>query len=680
MSLTEYRYRGFGLNDGVNYFMGFADNASLDDRPEASVTFAQRGAQEPVITGFALTEATLNLNISIKANTPQDFASKLDALVRLFDTTDPTLYKLERRRPWEQYFRYLMVAPRALSPNRPERKVSITLYSTSRTWLSSDESIHINEALFGGPNNLLYAPAIVYDGFAPVEPIIEITALSAGSVGNRPIFSRPVEVWTNGAHKAVGYPILAVQGWNTTPEVGSGSTPGIRADGADITVTLARTGEEIPRWIAGTTASRRVWINPRSWPSYGKPWLNSKEEWGIGSFMQGLALKSTDTVAVVAAGEGNLDNFPQSGRMRVGSEIMIYAVAQYLNTERTSALLNLNRGVEGTVAQNHPTFTRAALPELLYINYGYSDDYQGLFAYDTSNWPRLDYNTSTNQEWVLTSEAATQDPYAWRMAEDMLAPVGISEKLVGDRPAGSPWPRLIATKPTPAGGIPFWTKHRYLAPNLPNGTRRVDAIRCVYAAAPIGAAGGVDVYLVKTVGNFGVRNQEGRRQLYHHFSDLTPETVDTGWVPTRNREEHGSHFSISLGYVPLTFGAVDVPVFTLQSIRYQMDSELAEWVSAGPLGANVLGRFPMQLWFRNQSDAANQGIFGLSTRLAVGETVTIDCGAMTITNTGPAIPLTDSSYTLPVWMRLLPGTNNIHFAAPPGAATYRLRVRWRTRY
>src|SRR4051794_37186685 len=126
--LTSFLWKGVELNNGTTYGIPLADQG-LDDPNSADATWAYRKGTVPVQTAHSIKEGVFTLNINIIARhgeTPAQYQAKIDQIRAIFDTRDPAFYQLQRKLPHEATYRYLSVAPREVSINRLERKVSIT--------------------------------------------------------------------------------------------------------------------------------------------------------------------------------------------------------------------------------------------------------------------------------------------------------------------------------------------------------------------------------------------------------------------------------------------------------------------------------------------------------------------------------------------------------------------------
>ena len=428
--LTSYRYRGVELNDDINYLVPLAE-LNLDDRQTAEENWVYRDAQTPLPTGITLREGVTVLNLYIRASSTADFNTKLNALYQLFDTRDPAYYRLERKFPHEQYYRYIEVAPRQFTVNRLERKVSITLYTPERAW-KDDTWNEQTWTLFNGPSRTIDV-SLTYDGFSPVEPVVEVKALTIGSDGPVPLYYRTVDVWTADTATVVGSPVLIASGWNVQSLI---SAEKMRSDSLDISVTLPD-GTALNRLVVGADTARRVWVKPAVWPRIPKVRLAES----ITNVASSITIRSLD-------GQSLTNYLPNSATIAIENEQITYTgftlVANYANGDQAVTLLNCQRGVGGTTAAGHgglPTM-RIKFRTQLRINYGYAPAYVNTYMLnDFSGWPLLDYEVSTNTSWVQTdanNRAATEgdQTLVWSVARDVQKAQSASEYTFGDIASG----------------------------------------------------------------------------------------------------------------------------------------------------------------------------------------------------------------------------------------------------
>lgn len=675
---TSLKYKNIELNDWLTYMVPLADQ-QLDDPNSTDASWAYRKSNTPVQTGISIKEGSFALNISIKAvygETPAQFEAKLNLLKQIFDTRDPAFYKLERKFPHEQYYRFLMVAPREVAINRIERKVSVTFQTADKTW--QDGQLHTATQLMFETAARTENMVITYNGLFPVEPVVKVQALTPGSDGPVPLYFREVTLYSVGAGAAgavTNNPVRLVTGWNNNTEVGAGK---MRADGLDISVTLPDT-TVLRRYVGGTQASRNIWINPQTWPYYAAGTLID----GPGA---GAPLDPPQSHRSLLAGDNvvyfsmlGVEAWPQTGKFMLDNEVIGWTNATVTYQDATSMqvkLGGLQRGQDGTAAADHVRFTPMKRPVTLRVNYGYAAGYAQVFYNDLNGWPLINYEQSTNNEWVQTDTYdpnPTNRPWSWRADVDP-KPVRAGEHIFSSpetQERQALWSSYFSGN--------YTDHHRLLIPTPGYATRMLDYIRLklTLKGGP-GAYPGITVKLMKLTRGYGTGYaNESVKELWSYTHNSSAEAaIDTGYVFTDQRWTQGTHYFLRLENAAPGAQTRSVRV---DEFRALLDTDYWMYYPiAGALGGERgpgTGEYPTNISWRNLSDPAQAAAFSLYTTQATGQQVTVDCAEHAVAG----MTLQECSYTQTTWLRLLPGNNTIQFGGPQGAGQMQVTLEWRER-
>lgn len=677
----SYLFKGVELNDGTNYSVPLADQA-LDNPNSADATWAYRKGNTPVQTSLAIKEGVFVLNINVLAvhgETGAQFEAKLNTLKKIFDTRDPQFYQLRRRLPHEQYYRFLLVAPREVAISRLERKVSVTFQTPDKTW--QDAELHsVTQTLFETAARSEDI-TITYNGLYPVEPVVRVTALTPGSEGPTPLYYREVTLYAVGSGVAgavVDNPVLLVDNWDTSALVAAGK---MRADGLDITVTLPDF-TPLRRYVCGTQSARKIWLLPQTWPY--QPAGTLIDGPGAGAPRDppqtARSLLATDTVMYVSM--NGIETPAQSGKMMLDDEVIAYSAATVTQTWQGGQQIRfdgLTRGADGTTPADHRRYTPMKRPVTLRVNYGYAPGYAQVFYNDLNGWPLIDYELSSNSQWRQTDTYdpnPSNRPYVWRADVDP-APLRDWESVIA-YPESHERQALYGTY--------LWQSansrvhHRLLLPTPRSGgygTRMLDFIRLLLTLqGGQGATPGITVKLCKLRRGYGSPYEEVTELWSYTHNSSAEATIDTGWVFTDQRWSQASHYFLRLEHA--------APGGQVRNVRVDEFDALLDydyWVyypiagALGPERGPGTGEYPTNLWWRNLSDPTATRDFTIYTTQATGQQVTLDCAEHAVTG----MTLQECSYIQTNWLRLLPGTNTIRFSGPQGAGQMQVTIEWRER-
>jgi hypothetical protein len=697
-SLTSYKFKNVELNDGTNYAIPLA-GTSFDDPNSVDASWAYRKGDIPSQTGVTIKEGVFSIPIHIIAATASSYAAKLKTLKTIFNTRDPQHYALSRKKPHESVYSTLMVSPSEMVEDPIERKVIVTMRTPDKAWLEptlQQSSI----TLFETAARTEYL-TINYTGTTPVEPIITIQCLTEGHDGPRPLYYHDIAIWTQGAQHIVGEPILLLSGWDTSPMVADSE---IRADGLDITVEFLD-GTSVPRYIAGTTSARKIWIQPTAWPMRFDVVLGAPPAWNPLADPADPMLTSSDTEMYVTVWPGaNPDastfttEFPTSQVVRIDDEWILYTGVVWLNTEKTLAkLTGLSRGYFGTTPADHYAFRRVLLPTVLRIRYGYPPPYENTLSKNNLyQWPLLDYELSTNQTWVQT---ATQTPYSgmtplyrygwgtWNKRSTATDKPYVGETITGmsiygeeafDRAAkqklvghntgndwtvtGHGWARLSLRFVASGGRRGRMFSYIKFHPKLLTSAGKTITCRAKVVRDNFGQY---------ALGNGQWISIEEQEQLWvQNHTGATQTQYDSGWLYTGMWSKEVEAFCIEIDHCPAGTGPTDNLV--LDKVEYLMDYEYAGWPVVGNLGPQQGGTQIALTAIKNTSDTQTATNFTMNTAMAPDDVVTIDCSLRTVTGA----LLKETAYRNPTWLRLIPGSNVIQFSGSPSVGQVLVTVKW----
>jgi hypothetical protein len=678
--LTSYRYRGVELNDGVNYAVP-NNGLTLDDRQVAEESWVYRRTSTPISSGITLKEGVIPMNIHIIAASGADFQTKLENLLRIFDTTDPRFLRLERKLPHEQYYRYIEAAPRQVTVSRTERKVTVTLNTPERAWKEDAWQTQVFTVLDGVPRT--HTLTINYQGLTPVEPQVIVKAKQAGSGDTYlPLYLREVEVYVASAQAAVRNPICIMRNWNTTTLVSAGK---MRADGLDITV-LDSAGRRLRRVVTGTQAARNVWVSADSWPSQPEVQLHIT----IGNYTD----TSTELPVFVSGTGVKFDAVPASGTIAIGDEILSYT-GKRKASETTGFLTGCTRGLNGTTAIDFATpgvgeaswkFALIKYRTVLTIGYGYAESLQltSIFP-NTFNaaWPLIDYVASDNKTWYQNTEfvdvnGASPRPLSWVPMRWQSERAGEDVRI--ERQSEDPGPLTFDGYRNANSKVSY--RERAVM-TFPKG-RYVSKARLKYqlrgsvlgdqALAWVGLTerGFQDRFYVDPKGN--VYTNEVYRFLHSGTAPTNSYVnIDTNYLFT-SQEVGFTHLFIWLSQAPFSSPGNNL---VMTQVELQMDRTYRSWpvtyLRAGERGFGN-GEFPVVLTWVNNSDPEAE-TFEIWPRMALNNTVTYDCAAYTVSGE----PIGTCSFENLNWLRLVPGTNSIVVTGAAGVGETEITIRWRNK-
>lgn len=663
--LTSFVWKNVDLNDARAYLMPLEDNA-LDDRASVEASWASRKGDVPVQTNTTIKEGVFSLNIQVVASSPFDFEQKLDTLKAIFDTRDPAFYPLRRRLPIEGEYSFINAAPREVAVNRKLRRVSITMQTADKSWTAETEQT-LTATLFAGVPRT-ETLTFTYNGLSPVEPTLELTTVTAGSDGPTPLYYRDVAVWAVNGAQVVNTPIRLVSGWDTSALVSGGK---MRSDGLDIAVEL--NGVQQPRVVTGSAGARGVWVKPDQWPAWSELIVQPYP----GQSFSDPAVTSGHTAIYISA-QGRVIDIPTAGTIALDNEYISYTGLAFTNNEHTTAVLTgCTRGVYSTTPAAHSWYTRVKQALLLRITYGYAAGYTVYFNNNYANWPLLDYENSTNAEWVQNQNwdqsGLGNRPLAWygnadprpkRLWQSIAAAADPTE-------TGSPHLALYGLYNP---GVNYKTEASRLA-WFPYGytSRQASSMRVKLSLAS--AAAPMTVRLLKVRSGFGTFNEDVREVWSHTITATTVTTADSGNVYLDHWNYPGEAYVLRVDTVGP--GSSETQLVRLNEVRFTIDTDFGRNILVGGLSSEAgpgTGEYPVSLVVQNLT--SDVPAFTILARKVTGQTMTVDAARRTVTN----LRLQDCSYQQPVWLRLLPGQNTLQFTGPTGSGKVAVTLRWKERY
>lgn len=681
--LTSYRYRGVELNDGISYAVPNSGH-SLDDRQAAEETWAYRREGLPVSTGITLKEGVIPLNIHIIASSGQDFQAKLDVLLAAFNTTDAKYYRLERKLPHEQYYRYIEVAPRQLVVSRTERKVTVTLHTAERAW-KEDTLQTATLDLFSGTTRI-HTLNINYEGLTPVEPTVAIQALEIGSGDTfLPLYYREVEVYVQSPEQAINNPILLLSGWNTSALVSANK---MRSDGLDITVFDAE-GRTYRRVVTGSQSSRGIWVLPEVWPTVGPPAFLNVD-------VVGYNASATELPVSVGEHPSGFDGIPSSGTISIGDEIMSYTGKRKVSGA-AGFLTGITRGLHGTTPIDFTQivsgvgdwmFAAIKYRYVLRVGYGYATGFQneGVFQNDFEVWPLLDYSNSTNKEWrqassaMVARAAGRPRPLSWVASPWISGRAG--EIITIEEPTTQEGPLVFDGNRLSQTGVS--TRPRAVL-TLPSG-RNVTSVRLTFQLKRGNTGQDTTLEISRTRRNFSERfsvdpvsKQVFTKEVYDplgtHTTTAATTSVTTSWMNLYQELGRSTHLFVWLSAVPFNSLGDN---FSMTTVQLTMDALYRAWPTvrfiSGVEKGIAYGEYPVVLDWQNLSDPDTPK-FSIWPRMLTNQTITYDCSSYEVTGE----PLANCSYSNLTWLRLVPGTNQIRITGAEGTGRARITISWRNK-
>lgn len=665
---SSFRWRSVELNDGVTFLLD-TRGSNLDDPNPAEATYATRKSNTPVVTATMLRETTIVLNFHLVARAQADYEASIQILKRLF-APDGRDYLLERRRPSEQYHKYLMAGARALNFNLTERRASVTLQTSDMTWQDAAEQMVETEAF---DESTITEPFVVnYAGSTPVEPIIEFTTLSASSAGPTPLYYHNVTLWYWSPTRVSGHPLKLVQGWNVSGIIAAEK---MRSDAADISITTEG------GWQLDHYRHRRndgtldLWVRSPFWIDYGAPVLGNREGRTFGQPQIDAAEAAPFFIPIRVSATAPTP-FPTTGSLRIGEELFWYDSAERVDPYSVRVRIAA-RALNGTPATAHKLYDPVLTPITFKINFGYSTGFETAFpAVTGDNWPALNYGSSNNEEWIFDqgvtrafSATSGQPPNGlnWRPE---VGPNIVPRLFVSPALAGS----AAYTKGTfvtnyPVSGNPGAT--RLVLDHAGGSSQRViTAIKLDYTQVA-----GSRFRLRAIRAGFGAANEYG--DTLGTYLAISNGNVSTGWVATNAWDRPATHFVVEVDGAPT--GIQQVFVLNSFSVRWDNgDTYFVPYVQFDSVERGPgTGEYPVWVTIKNQDDWQQTDPFLVSARMVVNETGYIDCKNHTVSG---ALTLREVSYKQPTWLRLLPGQNIFQIAAKQGTGRVRVRLRYRNRY
>lgn len=681
--LSSVRWRGVDINDGVNYLLDTRESA-LDNPNPTEATFAPRKDATPVLLGAVLRETTLTLNINIRAATAQELDARVLQLRQIFNPGELKEYLLERRLPHEQYYKTISASVRSVEINRAMRRCTVTLQTADMTWQDGTEQSQT--ILLFDAASTTEDIAVPYSGNLAVEPIIELTAETAGSSGPTPLYYRDLNLWYWTPARIQDYPIKLVSNWNVSALVSGGK---MRSDYADISIQhMQRT---LPhRIVERSSGVIDIWCIPTYANLVGDVVLSAStrgagfniqlpSSWGAGNKLQ-FAVRTNKFL-------------PTTGTVRIDEEFISFNNGRYLNATTYEVTITA-RGVNSTTAADHYAWAPVLWPQNFRVNYGYAVGFERAFPNGAGRWPDIDYVNSDNREWT----------YAGGRTRLLYGADGTPLTSFNWYAAGQPSPRsgerlvmIPRTDPSHAdnaglvGTYPLSTNNtvQRLVLDHPGGQtqRRMSFLRLVLSltGGPNTAAPAVTVVLKKVKRDFGRPTEQSEEMWRYTHNSTGTASVDTGYLYTDSWSDEPTHYVLEVLNAPPGTSARTLVRITNFFIRWDgyggsPTYERLHWPHASALGSELgigTGEFPVYVEVRNLSDADQTAPFVIEARMSENQTGIIDCNQHTVSG---ALSLVDVSYKKSNWLRLLPGTNTVRFSSVTGTGRVEVKLRWRRRY
>lgn len=695
--LTSYKVGGIELNDGLNYAVP-GSGLELDSLNPTDEGFAYfTGGDLPLSTGVTVKEGSVAFNIHIVANTAESFETKLAVLKSLFNTREPTYIKLERKLPHEQYYRYVMVRPAQFVVSRIERKVGITLTIIDRAW-KNDTWQQVTTTLFADAARTVDVP-VQYDGTVPVEPIVQVTTLTAGSDGPIPLYYYETTVYASSVQHIINTPIQLKASWDVSALISQGK---MRSDSLDVSVSLPD-GTKLRRYIGGTSTARYLWTCPQTWPTL------PAQARIIGAVNTGITAAATEVP--VYAHTGTLASIPTAGKFSIGDEIIAYTGFTFTTEDKKNGkFTGCSRGQDGTTATNWDTtgaFNWIKWPVTLKVGFGYAAGYTGTyFANDLSAWPLIDLDISDNKVW--TQSVATTSPWptgqmgyfcgrplSWRSLCWLPLRPGdwVERGWNGSIEGGTGKMKLRANRVSSSPNYPSY-RERLVMQLLPYGSRMVSQAKFLYTLKS-GDAGQFPT-IKSQVGatrdrfdyGYGIM-PDGTPYSMEFYKELHTASLgglsqtqqfDTGWCSKVSQDYNGAtHLWAWVTEAPTcSYGTPYYGELVIDRVDLLMDQMFFDWPTVywnGSMKGYGVAEFPVCMSWQNLTDTVDNEAFSIWPMSDENRVITYDCSTYDVTNA----PLSACNYDHPKWLRLMPGANTIRFIGTQGIGQVTVTIKWQNR-
>lgn len=696
MALTSYRWKGAELNDGISFLVPYSN---FDDRNPVDTAYAYRNELVPVQTGVTVKEATFALNITIVATSKQDFDAKLDSLIALFNPqSNPTAQRFERKRDWEQFYRYVEARPTSFSVNMLERKVTIIMTAADMNWKEDVQQTQTASNIFNSATSA--SMSINYTGNIPVEPIIEIKALSASSESPNPIYYQEVQVFIDDFDKQPYVKIA--HNWNVSALVSAGK---MQSNYSDINVWWSPKVREtyLRRRCIGANTALNIWVElTRNRPATVLPVCKVITTLGVGMTVGATTFDFTDPYQQLPTDSTELSTLLVGRYIAVRDEVMLITAVSDLRTTSGIVRVTVTRGQLGTTAVAHPDtimFTNVKWGYSMYINYGYGAGYSKDHNTSWFGFPNINFQTSDNKYWRQT-EMMPQRGVSNNPAERNLKDLGW---FAANGPYRVKTGEFLYARPTastvggPKDGQFFGAYGIKPAPNQTAGTvqrfvldrmgypRNIDSIQ-VKATCSAGSntvEGGYTLYVSKVLRDFGLATREINEEVWSTV--VAAGTVnalrDSGEIVLHKywyELDDITHLTIEM--YPTPPQSTQQVFVTITEVILGMDTDTTNYpvaVFKGGERGPATGEFSAYIQIKNQSDAVNPNWLIFNTRMSANEVNIIDAGEMTVSG-APIESITN--WHMPTWLRLMPGNNIISLNTLVGSGTFEVKIKWKNRF
>ena len=359
-------YNGNPINDGANYRAWFL--SPVQGLAELTVHKAKRYGAQPRIGGVGRDGRALTLLV-------QAVAGSRDWLRALFSGEDGTPKLLVAADDDGGNQRYVKALCKAFQQTtQPGVFVAELEVDDDVRWRAVAPTTLVWTVTGSG------ATVVVTNGVAGVNdeayPVIRATPRQYAT-GLNP-YRRFLPVGWPAGQPATDYPTDITNGELDTRVA---STDFYSATGADVRVVVD--GQEVDFWLDGiNTATTSIWSNLN--------WQAGQ----AGTLASGLGVGATAAVVL----NEDISNWPSSGMMRIGSEVLTYAA----KNAATRSFTGIERGAKGSAAVTHLAGTGVHwIQHDIWVEYGSSA--LAAWVSDDRRKPMFDLATSTNDSWNYLS-------------------------------------------------------------------------------------------------------------------------------------------------------------------------------------------------------------------------------------------------------------------------------------
>lgn len=676
--MISYKYNGYELNNG-SYFYVPAEGLSLDDNNPVDTSFIYRpGGAAPVQAGSIAKEWTFTLNLHIvPQSTDAGKVAVVAALHKIFQTKDTGFYRLERKRPGESGYKYLTVKPTSVNVDTYNFRASVTFVTADSDW-RSNTVYTASQLLFdaGLPYETL---TVTYNGNVPTYPVLKLTPKTASTSSPMPLYVRQVYVFAHGG-RADDTPIRLTSGWDTSALVSAGK---MRSDGLDITVSyLPQSGfsYNVPRYVAGSAASRSIWVKPKALqenkPAYTLKYFNA------GDSTNAVTATDTQFYAVVPSTGNRPFTLYQNGYIKIDNEIIRYLDVDVLKLENTIDSYKITfkscvRGQLGTTAATHLPDVPVLLQHIFNISYGYSTGYEYVQANDLTGWPNIDFSTSSNSLFNQSTTHIDGRTYNWDIIPGWA--LKVRNKAVNAEVTSND---VVFNVYAATGDGTTSSRAVYILP--PMTARRITAVNITFTTTTIS---GITLNVYEVYSNLGRQSSETRKLLYT-TTPSSSNSFSTGKLTlkypiteTTSQSGQVAATAIVVELAGATTAADYVAALKIDSCVFYVDETTNRCVdtyfTTTEMGPGT-SQYNLAIAVRNQSDSKQTADFSLTKPLvSTNQLITISTEYKTVSG---GASLSHVSYKEPIWLRLVPGINNIYFSSNVGTGQVLAELEWEERH